>query len=157
MTDQQGPPEARRDVETALQCMARGDYERALDVLNELYSAAPDDVRLRQLVLKAESAFLESARERALAPEKIPVRVDGAADPAAVALKPTDQFLMTMLDGKSNIKSIVWLAPLREVDVLQALQRMVAAGLVELRDPEGARGPVEPDGNEPRNVQWSPV
>jgi hypothetical protein len=156
MTDQQGPAEGKRDVETALQCMARGDYERALDILNELYKAEPDDLRLRQLVLKTEAGFLQNAKAQAFGPAKIPVPLEAAADPASANLKPTDQFLLTMLDGKADIKSIVWLAPLREVDVLQALQRMVDAGLIELRDP-GDAAPAEEDGAEPRNVQWSPV
>lgn len=157
MIDQQAPVEGKRDVETALQCMARGDYERALDILNELYKAQPDDVRLRQLVLKAESGFLDSAREKEFGSEKIPVPLEGAPEQAGANLKPTDQFLLTMLDGKADIKSVVWLAPLREIDVLQALQRMVDAGLIELRDPEDASSPVKKDGKEPRNVQWSPV
>jgi hypothetical protein len=157
MTDQQAPVEGKRDVETALQCMARGDYERALDILNELYKAQPEDLRLRQLVLKAESGFLESAREQAFGSEKIPVPLGPAPDKAGANLKPTDQFLLTMLDGKADIKSVVWLAPLREIDVLQALQRMVDADLIELRDPEGSSSPGKVDGKEPRNVQWSPV
>ena len=156
MTDQQAPAEGKRDVETALQCMARGDYQRALDILNELYKAQPEDVRLRQLVLKAEAGFLENARAEAFGPEKIPVPLEAAANPVSADLKPTDQFLLTMLDGKADIKSVVWLAPLREVDVLQALQRMVDAGVIELRDP-GDAGSETADGKEPRNVQWSPV
>jgi len=157
MIDQQADPGGKRDVETALQCIARGDYERALDILNELYRAQSDDVRLRQLVLKAESGFLESARAKDFGPEKIPVPLAAAADPADANLKPTDLFLLTMLDGKSDIKSVVWLAPLREVDVLKALQRMVNAGLIELRDPDGASSTADVDEKEPRNVQWSPV
>jgi hypothetical protein len=156
MTDQQAHVHGNRDVETALQCMARGDYERALDILNELYRAEPDDTRLRQLVLKAEAGFIESARAQAFGPEKIPVPLAAAAGPSGAQLKPTDQFLLTMLDGKADIKSVVWLAPLREVDVLQALQRMVDAGLIELRDP-GDTSSAQEDGKQPRNVQWSPV
>ena len=68
-----------------------------------------------------------------------------------------DQFLLTLIDGKSDIKSVVWLAPLREIDVLQALQRMLDADLIELRDPNDASAPAKTDGKEPRNVQWSPV
>jgi hypothetical protein len=157
LTDQQGPAEGRRDVETALQCMARGDYQRALDILNELHRAEPDDLRLRQLVLKAESGFLESARAEAFGPQKIPVPLPEASKPAAADLKPTDQFLLSMLDGKADIKSIVWLAPLREVDVLQALRRMLDANVIELRDPDGGPSTPEVDEEQPRNVQWSPV
>ena len=61
-----------------------------------------------------------------------------------------------MLDGKSDIKSIVWVAPLREVDVLKALQRLVDQGVVELRDPSGT-SPADGEGQELPNVQWSPV
>jgi hypothetical protein len=149
-------PAETRDPETALQYMARGDYAVALDILNECYKAQPDDNHLRQLVLKAESGFLEKARAELFSPTSIPVPLSAAVDVTSTNLKPTELFLLSMLDGKSDIKALVWVAPLREVDVLKALQRMLDEGLIELHDPQQASQPETPE-DEVRSVQWSPL
>jgi len=149
-------PAEKRDPETALQYMAHGDYAVALDILNECYRAQPDDNHLRQLVLKAESGYLEKARAELFSPTTIPVPLSAAVDVTSTNLKPTELFLLSMLDGKSDIKALVWVAPLREVDVLKALQRMLDEGLIELHDPQKASQPDAPEGQVP-SVQWSPL
>ncbi len=144
-----------RQIETVLQHMAGGDYAAALEILNGYYQNHSDDKQLRQLLLKAEAGYLDQARSDKFEPTKIPVPLKGAADPTQTNLKPTELFLLTMLDGKSDIKSIMWVAPLREVDVLKALQRMLDEGLIELRD--AREDQAGPEDREVRSVQWSPV
>ena len=153
------PAPPARDYESALAHMAAGDHATALEILNDCYLARPDDHRLRQVLLRAEAGFLEQARAGALSMSRVPVPLPHAA--AQRELHPTEAFLLTMLDGKSDIKSIVWLAPLREVDVMKGLQRLHQRGLIELRDPAPPMAPTDPgtgDG-EPTvpSVQWSPI
>jgi hypothetical protein len=149
------PP--NRDMNTALQHMTRGDYPIALDILNECYAVDPQDNHIRQLLLKAESGYLQQARRRDFAPNKIPVPV-ADANARQSTLKPTEMFLLSMLDGQSDIKSITWLAPLREVDVVKALQRMIDEKLIELRDPPGELSePATEDPQDVPSVQWSPL
>jgi len=155
-------PEAAGEVrnpEAAAQRMAAGDHAGAMEILNECYRARPDDNHLRQLLLRAEAAFLEAVRRGVLSPSRIPVPLSDAAGAGRAGLHPTEAFLLTMLDGKSDIKSILWLAPLREVDVMKGLQRLLQRGLIELRDPEAFPGdPGEGDGEQPvPSVQWSPI
>jgi len=153
------PAPPARDYETALAHVAAGDHATALEILNERYRARPDDNSLRQLLLRAEAGFLEQARAGFGSLDRIPVPLPSAA--AQPGLHPAEAFLITMLDGKSDIKSIVWLAPLREVDVMKGLQRLHQRGLIELRDPaptvpQGDAGTGEGEPTVP-SVQWSPI
>lgn len=128
-------PSMTAEVEKAHQLIFEGEYAAALDLLNECYLANPDDNYLRHLVLQAESGYLQTVRTGELSPTRIPVLVAPEIDPAEAGLRPTDLFLLSMLDGVSDIKSLCWVAPLREVDILQSLQRMKDKGLIEMREP----------------------
>jgi len=162
-TDRQAPeaqPEAR-DREAAVRRMTAGDHAGAMEILNECYRARPDDNHLRQLLLRAEANFLEQARKGQLLPSRTPVPLPQASEVDRSTLHPTEAFLLTMLDGKSDIKSLLWLAPLREVDVMKGLQRLLQRGLIELRDPEGASTTDAPPGESGEkgvpSVQWGPI
>ena len=53
---------------------------------------------------------------------------------------------MSLLDGKSDVRSILWVAPLREVDVLRTLRLMLDKQLIEFRAGEaGEAGGGSPD------------
>jgi hypothetical protein len=120
----------------AMQRITAGDYVEALNVLNAEYRSNPGDNRLRELVTKAEAGFLRTARDGDLRTTRIPVAVPTAAGHAAEAnLQPSELFLLSTIDGQTNIQSLVWVAPMREVDVMIGLRRLVDAGVVQLVDP----------------------
>ena len=65
-----------------------------------------------------------------------------------------DLFLLSMLDGVSDIKALCWVAPLREVDLMRSLQRMHDRGLIELREPDASQA-TNADAVPVMAVQWS--
>lgn len=152
-------PEAEvASPEMATQRMAAGDFTAAMGMLNECYRARPDDNHLRQLLLRAEAGFLEQARKGLLSPTRVPALLSAAAEASRAGLHPSEAFLLTMLDGKSDIKSLLWLAPLREVDVMKGLTRLHERGLIELRDPPATPAADSGDGEQAvPSVQWSPI
>ena len=48
-------------------------------------------------------------------------------------LGPQECFLMSLLDGESDVRSILWVAPLREVDLLRTLRQLLDRGVIEMR------------------------
>ena len=50
-------------------------------------------------------------------------------------LSPEEFFLISRIDGSWDVKSIIQVSPLREVDALKTLRRMKDQGLIVLRDP----------------------
>ena len=56
----------------------------------------------------------------------------------AEKLSPTEFFLLSRIDGTWDVKSIIQITPIREVDVLRTLKRMREKGLIDLKDPVAA-------------------
>ena len=127
----------KSEIEVAERLIERGEVEASLVLLNACARAHPDDGHLKELIARAERTFLSQVRTEDLSGSKIPVLIDseGAVDDN---LTPDASYLLSLIDGKTDIKSILWLAPMREVEVLRALQQMLERGLIRLDQPEDA-------------------
>jgi len=135
-----GEPDVETEVEVANRLSSRGEYEAALELLNASYRAHPGDSYLRRLITKAEEAFVESVRRHGLASDKVPIRARQTDAESPTDLGSEESFLLSLIDGKTDIKSILWVAPLREVDVLRSLRQMLQKGLIALQEPQPAEG-----------------
>jgi Domain of unknown function (DUF4388) len=122
--------ELEADINVALQLMSAGRPEAALELLNAIAAVHPMDIALRQLVLNAEQAFCKKMLEGDLAASSIPTRSGQSTgqDPSA-----EESFLLEHVDGRTTVQSLLWVAPMRDVDVLKSLGRMLKKGWVELR------------------------
>ena len=107
----------------------------ALDLLEKLYESHTDDDTLRRLLKEAEVAFIDKAYRHYLPPDKIPMLTREGRELESEKLSPSEFFLLSRIDGTWDIKSIIQIAPIREVETLVALTRMRESGLIELRDP----------------------
>ena len=122
------------EVEVASRLMARGEYEAALELLNASYRANPAGNHLRRLIAKAESAYIEAVRREDLSGSRVPRKVGTAERDPGENLRSEELYLLTLIDGMCDVKSILWLAPLREVDALKGLRGLLEKGLIELVD-----------------------
>jgi hypothetical protein len=127
------------EVTVAGRLMSRGEYAAALELLNASYRAHPGESHLTRLIAKAEAGYVETVRKDELSSSKVPVLRGTVESLREQQLGPEESFLVTLIDGESDIKSIIWLAPLREVDALRTLRLMVDRGLIELLEPEQAK------------------
>jgi hypothetical protein len=126
------------DLEFARRLLNRGEFDSALEILDRAYKAQPSDEALRRLLAEAEASFIEKAYRHFLPPSKIVTLQRVAESLTAEQLSPTEFFLLSRIDGTWDIKSIIQITPLREVDVLRTLKRMREKGLIELKDPVAA-------------------
>jgi hypothetical protein len=121
-------------MEEARRMLARGDYDEALDILNAAHAAQPGNDPLRRMIAEAEVSFVEKAYRHYLPPNKVPVLRRTMDSLTAESLSPAEYFLLSRIDGTWDVKSIIQITPLREVDVLRTLKRMREKGFIELRD-----------------------
>jgi hypothetical protein len=128
-------PASEMRIDEARRMMASGDYDEALDILNAAYAAQPGNDSLRRMIAEAEVSFVEKAYRHYLPPARIPVLVQTMERLAAERLSPAEYFLLSRIDGSWDVKSIIQITPLREVDVLRTLKRMREKGFIELHDP----------------------
>jgi hypothetical protein len=126
---------AEGDLEFARRLLNRGDFDSALEILDRAYKAQPGDEALRRLLSEAEASFVEKSYKHYLPPSKIVTLQRAVETLTAEELSPTEFFLLSRIDGTWDVKSIIQITPLREVDVLRTLKRMREKGLIELKDP----------------------
>ena len=139
-------------LELAQHFLAQDEVEAALDVLDDCYEQRPGDEFLGHLIQKAESAFLEGCREGDLKNNYVPSRVVGKPlDLSEPPLSSAERFLLGMMDERHAIQTLLWVAPMREIDIYRALARLKKGGVIELQD----AGEVDLEGAEAPSVEWA--
>jgi hypothetical protein len=135
------PPGAARDlpaeINVALQLMADGKPAAALDLLNAMVGTHPGDVALRQLVVNAENDFCRQLLDGEFPLSSVPVRDD---DFPPGNLSAEEAFILQQIDGHTNVQSLLWIAPMRDVDTLKALHHMARTGCIRVPAAEAAAG-----------------
>ncbi len=112
-----------------------GELESALKALDEPYGDFPDDDSLRRLIAEAEAAFRDKAYRHFLPADRVPELAVSLDEIETENLSPSEFFLLSRIDGTWNLKSIVKIAPIREIEALLILKRMREQGLIVLKDP----------------------
>jgi len=134
-----GPPDPRpslqEDLEVAGSLVKRGEFDAAIEILNGTYKTHPGDEALGRLLAEAEACFLEKAYRHFLPAAKVPILLRPPEDLALEQISPEEYFLLSRIDGTWDVKSIIQVSPMREVDVVRTLKRMREKGFIELRDP----------------------
>ncbi len=134
------PSLSPEELDTALllarKFMSEGEFDAALEILDQIYRKNPNNESLRRLTLEAEVAFIEKARRHYMPDEKIPVLTRPVAELETEDLSPQEFFLLSRIDGSWNVRSIIQVAPIRDVDALRTLKKMRETGVIELRDPD---------------------
>jgi hypothetical protein len=131
-----GKPEAA--VQLARQLVARGDYESALDALDGAYRVHRGNEAVRRMIPKVEAVFVESTYRADIPPKSVPELLKPKDTLMQEDLSPAEFFLISTIEnGSLDVKSITWVAPMREVEVLRMVKRLLERGVIELRLPVG--------------------
>jgi hypothetical protein len=114
--------------------LGHSNYDAALVLLDMLYRYHPSDDALRRLTAEAEAAFLDKAYRHALPPDQVPVLTLALDQLESEKLSPPEFFLISRIDGTWDVKSIIQIAPLREVEAVRILKRMREKGTIRLEN-----------------------
>jgi len=114
--------------------MARGEYESALQILDTNYKEHPEDDALRRLLAEAEAAFLEKTYRYHLPRDRCLQLLKPVDEMESESMSPEEFFLLSRIDGTWDVKSIIQISPIREIDALRTLKRMIEKGVIELLD-----------------------
>ena len=122
------------DLERARLLLAEGDPEAAIEILGDAHRADPSDSAVRRLMDEAERMLVEQITSAGFAPDKVPVAVGEKADRPRGSLSPADDFLLNLSDGSWSVRALMWVSPMRAVEVLATLRGLVDRGYVEFRE-----------------------
>lgn len=126
---------ADADLIRARALLEKNEFDVAIDILNTLYRAKPHDDSLRRLLAEAEASFVDKAYKHYVPASKIPHLRRSLESLTGELLSPPEMFLLSRIDGSWDVRSIIQVSPLREVDALLAMKRMREKGYIELREP----------------------
>ncbi|MFQ5878530.1 MAG: DUF4388 domain-containing protein [Acidobacteriota bacterium] len=122
----------RSPLAAARELIRSGDAEGALAVLQKARAAEDKNPEINALIQVAEEHFIERAYRHYLPPKKIPVLRKPIDSLTGQDLSPEEMFLVSRVNGSWELKSIISISPLREVDALRALKKLRERGIIDL-------------------------
>jgi hypothetical protein len=118
----------------AKELIKSGDAEGALTILQKAGSSTGRSPEINALIQVAEEHFIERAYRHYLPPKKIPVLRRPLESLTGFDLSPEEVFLVSRVNGSWDLRSIISISPLREVDALRALKKLRERGILDLID-----------------------
>lgn len=125
-----------RLVDQAQALVVERQFDEAAIVFRSLLAADPSDRRVRNLLREAEREQVAALYEE-LSPVAVPVLLGGAgslATPAGRRLGAIDKEVAGRINGRWDVAGIALACPLREVETLKSLRKLVRLGLVDLAE-----------------------
>lgn len=123
-------------IDKAQVLVTERQFDEAAIVFRSLLAADPSDRRVRNLLREAEREQVATLYEE-LSPVAVPVLLGGPASldsPAARRLTATDREVAGRINGSWDVASIALACPLREVETLKSLRKLVRLGLIDLAE-----------------------
>lgn len=141
------PRPARKPAVTSESLMAAardllksGDAEGALVILEKVRAGAGKSPEINALIQVAEEHFIERAYRHYLPAKKVPVLKRPLETLIDQDLSPEEVFLVSRVNGSWDLRSIISISPLREVDALRAFKKLRERGIIDLIEAQAKAG-----------------
>jgi hypothetical protein len=108
-------------------------YEEAAAVLLECQRLHPQDARVDELIEIAEQALCRELAEKVIPHDRIPYFVVPESTLTRHSLSYKEGFVASRINGACDVKSIIMLSPLRELEILQILEKLLKLDLIALK------------------------
>ena len=130
--------------------LATGEYEAAVEWIDRRRLKPDGDEFVTMLIARAEAGLLATLYRTLAPPDAVPrrVRPDDPPGRESELLSSDDLLLLDLVDGRWDVRSLAWIAPMRKIDVVRGLLRLQKHGCIELRTPRAASSPARPTGGE---------
>jgi len=125
--------ELQGEINVALQLMNSGQPESALELLNAMSGAHPGDLALSKLVQNAEDDYREQMLAGELRAARVPTLTQVFESDSDKKPTAEESFLLDQIDGSTDIQALLWVTPMREVEVLRTLSCLLRKGWIEVR------------------------
>jgi hypothetical protein len=113
--------------------MKSRNYQEAIASFQEALRRDPKNVEADEQIELAERAICQDLYARSLPRNKIPYFLVPISSLTSYKLTHQEGFVASRINGAWDIRTIVMLAPLREIEVLQTLERLIKMNILGLR------------------------
>jgi hypothetical protein len=111
--------------------LAAGNYQDAEAIARKAHEILATS-STADLLHRAEAQLTQQLREALLEGGKIPAVLVPLANLKGLQMTAPERYLLSRIDGKRPVASIVQVSPLRELDALKFFSRFIDAGLVKV-------------------------
>jgi len=129
-----GPTNAQALISEAMVHLKLGVYESAARHLGAATSLDPHNRELAMVIKELESEVMAGLENDGVKYEKLPVLETTLDDLRAMSFSPEEGFILSRINGTSDIASIVKISPLSEIDSLLVFWKLSQSGQISLKD-----------------------
>jgi hypothetical protein len=116
-----------------LELMKNCNYREAISAFQETLKMDPKNTWVPEQIDQAEKAICREYYQRTIPPGKIPYFLIPESSLTRCNLTHEEGFVASRVNGTYDVKSIIMLSPLRELEVLQILDKLLKMELIALR------------------------
>jgi hypothetical protein len=114
--------------------MDKGRFEEALELLRQIDPGIPNySVDVASLLQLAEKEAVEEIYSKVLPPESIVQLLMPFNQVAHAGLTPEEGFLLSRIDGSWDVRSILSVTPIKEVDALRLMKKLLERGIIGVK------------------------
>jgi hypothetical protein len=129
---EQAPTNAQALISEAMVHLKLGVYETAARHLGAATSLDPHNRELALVIKELEGEVMAGLENDGVKYERVPILETTLDDLRAMSFSPEEGFILSRINGTSDIASIVKISPLSELDVFWKLSQ---TGQISLKDP----------------------
>lgn len=123
----------QRQFERGMELMERKKFAEAISAFREVLRLDPQNCRADEQIELAEKGICENYYKNSIPPEKIPFFLVPETALSDCNLTNQEAFVAYRINGHSDVKSIVMLAPLQEIDILQTIDKLMKMQVIALK------------------------
>jgi hypothetical protein len=116
-----------------LELMQNRKYKDAISAFQEVLQLDPQNTWASEQIDQAEKALCQEYYHGPVPPGKIPYFVIPESSLTRYSLTHEEGFVASRVNGTWDVKSIVMLSPLRELEILQVLDKLLKLDLIALK------------------------
>jgi hypothetical protein len=129
-----GPTSAQALISEAMVHLKLGVYEAAARHLGAATSLDPHNRELALVVKELESEVMAGLENDGVKYERVPMLETTLDDLRAMSFSPEEGFILSRINGSSDIASIIKISPLSEIDSLLVFWKLSQSGQIRLKD-----------------------
>ncbi|HSW38597.1 MAG TPA: DUF4388 domain-containing protein, partial [Acidobacteriota bacterium] len=108
-------------------------YKEAIAAFEEVVRLEPQNTWAAEQIDQAERLLCQEYYRTTVPPAKIPYFLVSETDLAGHKLTHEEAFIASRINGTWDIKAIVMLSPLREIEILQVLEKLLKMRIIALK------------------------
>lgn len=109
------------------------EFEKALRHLRAARSLEPDSKAIQQALQKGEEIVATQVEKAGVKLDAVPKLTRDMQELTQLQLSPQEGFILTRVNGTYDIRSIVKISPMPQIDALLVFWRLLEAGHIELK------------------------